>query len=64
MTACEKCWSDAWRQTRGGGKSQPDRYMELLEERKDNPCTPEQQRGDSEEGRKSEMQAEGPAGSA
>lgn len=32
MSACEKCWADA-----GGVYA---RYLELLEERKDNPCKP------------------------
>jgi len=39
---CEKCWRDAY----GGGyyggcESQTERYMQLLEERKDNPCPKE-----------------------
>jgi hypothetical protein len=37
MPACEKCWEDA------GGDSE--RYRELLVERKDNPCTPEEHAG-------------------
>ena len=37
MPSCEKCWSDAC--------GVPDRYNELIEERKQNPCTPEQQAG-------------------
>lgn len=37
MSACERCWRDA------GGD--PDGYHELLEARKVNPCTPEQQAG-------------------
>ena len=37
MSACEKCWRDA------GGD--PDRYHELLNQRKDSPCTPEEQAG-------------------
>lgn len=40
MTMCEKCWADAF-----GSGDQPRRYRELLEERKDNPCTPRQQAG-------------------
>lgn len=36
MTACEKCWSDS---------SSVDNYRQLLESRKDHPCTPEQQAG-------------------
>jgi hypothetical protein len=37
VSACEKCWSDA-----GGDYA---RYLELLEERKNRPCSPEQQAG-------------------
>jgi hypothetical protein len=37
MSACEKCWADA------GGSYE--RYLELLAERANNPCTPEQQAG-------------------
>lgn len=37
MTACEQCWDDA------GGD--PDRYRELVDSRKDNPCSPEDQAG-------------------
>ncbi len=40
---CEKCWNDATRMTWGTGKSMVDQYAKLLEERKDNPCTPEEQ---------------------
>ncbi len=36
MSTCEKCWRDS----RGG-----ENYKELLELRKDNPCTPEEQAG-------------------
>jgi len=42
MSACEKCWSDAHR---GPQVSVADEYRRLLEERRDNPCTPEQQAG-------------------
>lgn len=42
---CEKCWGDAYFRYRfvDSGKSQSEHYRELLEERKDNPCTPEEQ---------------------
>lgn len=38
MSACEKCWADS----QFGAD-----YHRLLEERKANPCTPEQQAGPS-----------------
>lgn len=46
--ACEKCWGDAYFRYRfvDPGKSQSEHYRELLEERRDKPCTPEEQRGD------------------
>lgn len=37
MSVCEKCWAAA------GGNME--RYTQLLNERKDNPCTPGQQTG-------------------
>jgi hypothetical protein len=41
MSVCEKCWQDA-----GGDHA---RYLELLKERENNPCSPEQQfRGNRE----------------
>ena len=44
--ACEKCWSDAYRRSYfNPEKTQADYYTELLEERKDNPCTLDEQRG-------------------
>jgi hypothetical protein len=45
MPACEKCWADAWWLAKELGGYQADRYEELLRERKDNPCTKEQQEG-------------------
>lgn len=45
MPACEKCWADTYRRSRSTGKSQAECYHELLEERKDNPCSPKQQAG-------------------
>lgn len=39
MSACEKCWADAYQ---GGSGSQAERYQELVRERN---CTPEQQAG-------------------
>lgn len=46
MSACEKCWKDAHRGLHAG-RSVPDEYQRLINERKDNPCTPEEQAGDS-----------------
>jgi len=46
MAACEKCWADAFRRAYGSGRCQTDEYQELIEERKDNPCTPEEQCGE------------------
>lgn len=37
MPACERCWRDAY--------GDPERYRELLELRKDDPCSPEAQAG-------------------
>jgi len=45
MSCCEKCWADAYRRSYGTSKSQTDCYYELLEERKDNPCSPDEQSG-------------------
>lgn len=46
MSACEKCWSDAYAIAYHTGRSQVDVYHELLKERNDTPCSPEEQRGD------------------
>lgn len=44
--ACEKCWADAFmRFMSDPSKSQAEHYSELLAERKDNPCTIDQERG-------------------
>ena len=46
MASCEKCWSDAYTRTHTNPmKSQAEHYTDLIIERKDNPCTPEQQAG-------------------
>ena len=43
---CEKCWRDANRRFfLNPSKSITEYYYELLQERKDNPCTPEEQAG-------------------
>ena len=45
---CEKCWGDAHLRMLATGKPQETCYKELLEERKDNPCPQEAQRGHEE----------------
>ena len=40
MSSCEKCWRDA-----SSDDDKAARYAELIEARKDNPCTPEDQAG-------------------
>ena len=48
MSACEKCWTDAHQEYaagQGAWESLVDAYQYLINERRDNPCTPEQQRG-------------------
>ncbi len=49
MSACEKCWRDASLEAHLRGGTVAQRYRELLEERKDTPCTEEEQRGDRPE---------------
>lgn len=46
MAGCEKCWADAFKRSYASGRSQAEIYHELLEQRKDNPCTPRDQAGD------------------
>jgi len=48
MSACEKCWGDAFMRASVSSRSQVEEYGLLLVERKDNPCTPEQQGGGNE----------------
>ncbi len=46
MASCEKCWVDAFNRSYNDPmKDQAECYSELIKERKDNPCTPEQQAG-------------------
>lgn len=53
MSACEKCWADAYRRMLCfPGKSQAEHYADILEERKDNPCTVEEQKGQRKEEKK------------
>ena len=42
---CEKCWGDAYTRSRCNGKLQGDNYNDILAERINNPCTPEEQAG-------------------
>ncbi len=42
MSTCEKCWSDAHR---GPQFDVADEYARLMSERKDSPCTAEEQAG-------------------
>ena len=45
MASCEKCWGDAYMRSMATGRSQAECYHELLEERKDNPCSEQEQAG-------------------
>lgn len=45
MPACEKCWGDAYLRHLETGGPQDICYHELLEERRDNPCSPKEQAG-------------------
>jgi len=43
---CEKCWADAWRRAYNNPtRSQAEHYRDLIEERKDNPCSAKEQAG-------------------
>lgn len=44
---CEKCWGDAYMRMMLRGGCQAAHYADLIKEREDNQCTPEQQRGDA-----------------
>lgn len=46
MPACEKCWRDASLRALLRGGHVADHYRELLEERRETPCTPEEQAGE------------------
>jgi hypothetical protein len=45
VSCCEKCWEDAWTICLFSNKTQSECYHELLEERKNNPCSPKEQAG-------------------
>ena len=46
MVACEKCWSDARKLMFHTGIDIVEAYHELLKERENNPCSPEEQAGE------------------
>ena len=46
MSTCEKCWRDA----HVGDFDVATNYSRLIEERKDNPCSPEEQAGENAQG--------------
>ena len=43
---CEKCWDEAAARAYGTCRDQYEVYREILEERKDSPCSPKEQAGD------------------
>lgn len=46
MASCEKCWGDAYMRIYSNpSKSQSEHYGDLIHERKENQCTPEEQAG-------------------
>jgi len=45
MASCEKCWEDAYMKMMTTGKSQGECYYDLIEERKNKPCTEMEQAG-------------------
>jgi hypothetical protein len=45
MPMCEKCWADAYMRMRERGGAQADHYRDLLEERREIPCSAEEQVG-------------------
>jgi hypothetical protein len=50
MACCEKCWGDAYLRYRmDPSKTQADHYRDLLEERKDRPCSEAEQKGTNNE---------------
>lgn len=42
---CEKCWSDAFMMSYGTLQDQSDCYRQLIENRRDKPCSPKEQAG-------------------
>ena len=49
MAVCEKCWTDSKRRARRDpNKTQYNHYLDILKERKENPCALWEQRGEEE----------------
>lgn len=46
---CDKCWRDAYVLSMTIGGFQVDHYHKLLEERKDNPCTKDEEEDEVKE---------------
>jgi hypothetical protein len=60
MSACEKCWGDAhMRAMCHPSKSQAEHYHDLLEERKNKPCSPHEQAGQFWKGETETVEQEG-----
>jgi len=45
MPGCQKCWNDAGLRAASAMRSKAECYEEIMNERKDSPCSPEQQAG-------------------
>lgn len=46
MSICEKCYKEATRRSHSDySKTRHEHYLDILKERKDNPCTPKEQAG-------------------
>jgi hypothetical protein len=45
MSSCEKCWTDAGFRAASRQTSKAEEYEALMDERRDTPCTPEEQAG-------------------
>jgi len=46
MAACEKCWGDAYKRMITTGLDQAECYKQILFERREEPCSPEEQAGE------------------
>jgi len=45
MIVCEKCWEEARNRCQSQGGNVLDHYGEILQEKKNKPCTPQEQGG-------------------